>query len=93
MLKAVCEHVIAADSLMKIAWLSDFACGGPVEVGGLYLLYSVPLVMWMLSLTQTRKHWHIIKFIGHDFRHQLLYFQSMLQADLFAIQGMTIHEI
>ena len=41
MLKAVCGHVIAADSLMKIAWLSDFVCGGSVVVGGLYLLYSI----------------------------------------------------
>ena len=33
----------AADSLMKIAWLSEFVCGGLMVVGGLYLLYSVPI--------------------------------------------------
>ena len=43
MLNTVCGHVIAADSLMKIAWLSDFLCGGLVVVGGLYLLYSPEL--------------------------------------------------
>ena len=37
MLKTVCGHVIAADSL-KIAWLNDFVCGGLVVLGGLYLL-------------------------------------------------------
>ena len=49
MLKTVCGHVIAADSLTKIAWLSEFVCGGLVVVGGLYLLYS--------PITLLRKQW------------------------------------
>ena len=28
---------------MKIAWLSDFVCGGLMVVGGLFLLYSPSL--------------------------------------------------
>ncbi|MFK7862357.1 MAG: hypothetical protein AB8B64_26350 [Granulosicoccus sp.] len=47
MLQTVCGQVIAADSLMKIAWLSEFLSGGLMVVGGLYPLYSG---IWIQSI-------------------------------------------